>query len=277
METGENIGMMSGAYFVGRQEILRWINDLTGLSYGKIEQTASGVFACHVFDALFPDSIRFEKVRFNARASYDFVHNYKVLQAAFDRLNMKKQIDVEKLIKGKYQDNLEFMQWVKAFYDSHANDNALQYDGRTRRAEIMERKGMRPAPLQSRNLENNTRRTAGNSSSKPVSSRRTKPAGNVVSKAKYDQLVEENKKLSEALTDAETERTFYYEKLRDVEMIYQNVQDDRKEGEVTVDILLNALEDIKAAMYAEDGVAEGEGAEENYDDNLPPEEYEVEA
>lgn len=28
-----------------------------------------------------------------------------------------KNVEVEKLIKGKYQDNLEFMQWFKRFYE----------------------------------------------------------------------------------------------------------------------------------------------------------------
>jgi len=37
-----------------------------------------------------------------------------MLQNAFDKANIKKWIDVDKLIKAKYQDNLEFMQWLKA-------------------------------------------------------------------------------------------------------------------------------------------------------------------
>lgn len=34
---------MDPAYFVGRKEILTWINDTFDLSVGKIEDTASGV------------------------------------------------------------------------------------------------------------------------------------------------------------------------------------------------------------------------------------------
>lgn len=32
----------------------------------------------------------------------------------------KQHIDVAKLAKGKYQDNLEFLQWIKRYYDLHA-------------------------------------------------------------------------------------------------------------------------------------------------------------
>lgn len=30
-------------------------------------------------------------------------------------------MDIDKLVKGKYQDNLEFLQWVKSYYDKHSS------------------------------------------------------------------------------------------------------------------------------------------------------------
>ncbi len=42
-------------------------------------------------------------------------------------------IDVEKLVRGKYQDNLEFMQWLKSFYDKNFAGGV--YDAGARRAQ----------------------------------------------------------------------------------------------------------------------------------------------
>jgi hypothetical protein len=42
-------------------------------------------------------------------------------------------VEVAKLVKGKYLDNLEFMQWMKRFYETHAS--GLPYDAVRRRQE----------------------------------------------------------------------------------------------------------------------------------------------
>jgi microtubule-associated protein, RP/EB family len=49
-----NIGMMDGAFFVGRKEIIDWINQTLNLNLTKVEQTASGVIACQLLDMMYP-------------------------------------------------------------------------------------------------------------------------------------------------------------------------------------------------------------------------------
>lgn len=39
---GSNIGMMDQAFFVGRKEIIGWLNETLQLNLGKVEETASG-------------------------------------------------------------------------------------------------------------------------------------------------------------------------------------------------------------------------------------------
>jgi len=108
---------MDSAYFVGRMELLDFFNTLLDLQLAKIEQTASGAVACQLTDYIYPGSIPMAKVNWEAKADYEFVGNYKLLQKAFASHKVQRHVDVDKLIRAKYQDNLEFCQWLKAFYD----------------------------------------------------------------------------------------------------------------------------------------------------------------
>lgn len=44
-----NIGMMDGAYFVGRNEILTWINATLQLSLSRVEEVSRGLLLICVF------------------------------------------------------------------------------------------------------------------------------------------------------------------------------------------------------------------------------------
>lgn len=122
---------MAEAYHVGKRELLDWLAESFNIHYDKVEQCASGAAHCQIVDAVFRD-VSMSKVNFEARFDWEFVQNYKVLQAAFSKHGVVKHVDVERLIKGKYQDNLEFLQWMKSFFDSHYNGQA--YDADARRA-----------------------------------------------------------------------------------------------------------------------------------------------
>lgn len=281
MDNRESVGVVSAPYFVGRAQLLEWINTLSQLNYTRIEQTASGVFACHVFDALYPGQIRFEKVKFNARQEYEYIHNYKILQACFNRVGMKRQIDVEKLIKGKYQDNLEFIQWVKGYYDSHVCDHALQYNGRARREEVRGRSSAsaslpsrlvnseRPLPATTKSP---SRQSDPNNNTKQSPSRPRPPlygsqkaaqtsvglgrAQITQLKQEIEQLKEENENQRLLIADLETEKDFYFNKLRRVELIIQSAGDyETDDSSEMFNILREGYSDIKDALYAEDDEA----------------------
>lgn len=96
---GESLGVLAPAYFASRLSILSWLNDLLSTNMTKIEETASGVAACQVFDALYPGEVKLEKVNFNARRDYEYVVNYKVLQGTFSRVGIQKAIDVVSLAR----------------------------------------------------------------------------------------------------------------------------------------------------------------------------------
>lgn len=83
-------------------------------------------------DACFPGSFKsFSKVKWQAKSDYEYVENYKVLQDAFKKNGISKVIDVQRLCKARYQDNLEFCQWIKAYYGNKCSGQ--EYDPISRR------------------------------------------------------------------------------------------------------------------------------------------------
>eukprot|EP00286_Rhodomonas_abbreviata_P008938 CAMPEP_0181341626 /NCGR_PEP_ID=MMETSP1101-20121128/30524_1 /TAXON_ID=46948 /ORGANISM="Rhodomonas abbreviata, Strain Caron Lab Isolate" /LENGTH=222 /DNA_ID=CAMNT_0023452943 /DNA_START=43 /DNA_END=708 /DNA_ORIENTATION=+ len=116
------IGMMDGAFFVGRKEIMEWVNGTLDLNLAKVEDTASGAVACQLLDIMYPGKVPMNKVNWSAKQSFEFVANYKVLQTCFSKLGIDRHIDVDRLISGKYMDNLEFMQWFKRFFEMSVSD-----------------------------------------------------------------------------------------------------------------------------------------------------------
>ena len=68
------------------------------------------------------------KVNWKAKNDYEFINNLKLLQSAFEKVGVKRYVEVEKLSKAKYQDNLEFIQWLKRYYDLNCGDRGKDYD-----------------------------------------------------------------------------------------------------------------------------------------------------
>uniref|UniRef100_A0ABI7XG98 Calponin-homology (CH) domain-containing protein n=1 Tax=Felis catus TaxID=9685 RepID=A0ABI7XG98_FELCA len=123
---------------LSRHDMLAWVNDSLHLNYTKIEQLCSGAAYCQFMDMLFPGCVHLRKVKFQAKLEHEYIHNFKVLQAAFKKMGVDKIIPVEKLVKGKFQDNFEFIQWFKKFFDAN-------YDGKDYNP-LLARQGQDVAP-----------------------------------------------------------------------------------------------------------------------------------
>jgi len=130
----EVIGMMEGAFFVSRGELIQWINKTFELNVTKIEQLGTGSVYCQILDSIHPGKINMSKVNWKARLEWEFINNLKLLQQSFLKCGLSKYIEIEKLSKGKYQDNLEFAQWMKRFYD--LNNGGKEYDAVGRRGNV---------------------------------------------------------------------------------------------------------------------------------------------
>jgi len=127
------IGMMEGAYFVGRVELLAWLNEFLQLDYKKVEEVSSGAAHVQIMDALYRGKVPLSKVNFQAKLEYEAIKNFGILQGVFEKVGIDKRIEVGNLAKGKFQDNLEFLQWMKKYFD--LNYNGEPYDAIGRRAQ----------------------------------------------------------------------------------------------------------------------------------------------
>lgn len=102
----QSIGMMEGAFFVSKTDLINWVNELLGLSVMKVEQLGTGAVYCNIIDVMFPGKVPMQLMNWRPRNEWELIDNYKILQQAFNKCKIQKYIDIEKLIKSKYQDNL---------------------------------------------------------------------------------------------------------------------------------------------------------------------------
>ncbi|KAK9011069.1 hypothetical protein V6N11_043926 [Hibiscus sabdariffa] len=249
-----NIGMMDGAYFVGRSEILSWINTTLHLSLSKVEEACSGAVHCQLMDSVHPGMVPMHKVNFDAKNEYEMIQNYKVLQDVFNKLKITKHIEVSKLVKGRPLDNLEFMQWMKRYCDS-VNGGGHNYNPLERREaskggrEVGKKSAPQqsstkgssaaPRPSSSHSRRNNNDVPSSTNPSNQSAKASTKPTTSI---AAYDEQITELKLSVDSL---EKERDFYFAKLRDIEILCQT-------PEIEDSPIIAA---IKKILYATDGDA----------------------
>ena len=72
---------------------------------------------CHVLRiSASAGQVPLHRVNFSARTEYEKLQNLKILQDVFAKCDIKRAVDIKKLVNGKFQDNMEFCQWLKHFH-----------------------------------------------------------------------------------------------------------------------------------------------------------------
>lgn len=231
-----------------RQELVAWLNNLLSLNITKVEQCGTGAALCQVFDSIYLD-IPMSRVKFNVNTEYAYLQNFKVLQNCFTRHGIDRPVNVEQLIKCKMQDNLEFLQWTKKFWDQYFPGG--EYDAVSRR-----RGSGAPPPASAATSRTST--SAARRGTTPTTGARLAKGG--VGAAAIQQ---ENNTLKETVQGLERERDFYFSKLRDIELLVQQACEEDPEIEKQEDGLIKHIQTI---LYStEDGFeipAEAEGLDD---------------
>lgn len=270
---------------LSRRDFLDWINSSLDLHLKKIEELASGTVYCQFMDMLFPGCLPMKRVKFGTTLEHEFITNFKILQNSFVKMGVDKNIPVEKLIKARFQDNFEFVQWFKKFFDANYAGN--DYDPSAARQAA----GAKPTKQAGATASRTTARkplskpvvskSAGpkTTTRAPISSRTTttttrSPAAGSKTAKNNEEMLElrrENEQqvitiqeMQESIKNLEGERDFYYNKLREVEIICEpfdeaaqseatpeQLEEYKMERDRFPDIATLAIE-IKSKLYAEE-------------------------
>ncbi|XP_032223517.2 microtubule-associated protein RP/EB family member 1 isoform X2 [Nematostella vectensis] len=241
---------------LSRHDLIAWVNDTLTLNYTKIEQLCTGAAYCQFMDLLFENCVPLKKVKFGAKQEHEYIANFKILQSAFKKCGCDKIIPVDKLVKGRFQDNFEFLQWFKKFFD--ANYGGQEYNavearhGQTdagpnvvKRKAVGSGSSLDKQPAAARKPTAPSRATAA-APAGGIASRMKPPPGSAAKQANKD-LLNEIDELKTTVEGLEKERDFYFGKLRDIEVLCQDQEGVEKPP---------IIERILAVLYAtEDGFA----------------------
>lgn len=96
---------------LSRHDMLSWVNDCLVAQFTKIEELCTGEYCgklkrgmffanplfsvlgaayCQYMDMLFPGSVPMKRVKFRTNLEHEYIQNFKILQAAFKKMNVDK-------------------------------------------------------------------------------------------------------------------------------------------------------------------------------------------
>ncbi|EED19973.1 microtubule associated protein EB1, putative [Talaromyces stipitatus ATCC 10500] len=220
-----------------RQELLAWLNNLLQLNITKVEQCGTGAAFCQIFDSIFMD-VTMNRVKFNVNTEYAYLQNFKVLQNTFNRHQIDRPVPVEALVKCRMQDNLEFLQWAKKFWDQHYPGG--DYDAVARR-KASGGPAASAAPVSAARTSSAGARRGGTT---PTGAGVRPRVGGAAAGPGVAALNQEIAAQKEAIAGLEKERDFYFAKLRDIELLLQTAVEADPKLEEDDDSLVKHIQGI---------------------------------
>merc|ERR1719419_783731 len=278
--------MMSAAYFKGKRELLEWVTDFLRMDVGKVEELAKGAHYCQLLDAMFPKTMNMSKVNFGAYLEPDYIKNWKLIQTVFEKQGIQKVIPVDKLVKSRFQDNLEFLQWFYQYFTATYNPSS-GYDPVKRRqrskgtAGLSMHKGPSGATRKRQKADTSRRSSATPSAAAaPRSAAANDPAAaqlkernaglkrqvdqlsqdKVLLQDKHHQLEKEYQNVQNVAKEIEKERDFYFQKVVQVEALTKELPDQESDFVKSILKILYATDDA-SPRPPDDGAADEEMGE----------------
>jgi len=249
------IGINHPAFSVSKTVLLEWVNSFFELDYNKVEQCASGAIHCQIADAIFPGKVPMKNVNWSARTDYDYVKNFKILQNVFVKQGVRKPVPIDKLVKAKYQDNLEWLQWMKHFFTcKYTGEDYNPTERRNLSSKAPKKTTIKRKPAATKST------TSSATSTTKKSTVKSKATSSGASSTQLKALNDKISQLQLTVQGLERERDFYFGKLREVEVLCQT-KTEAEGDDATI-----ACSEILAILYKTDEEDEGEGGEEQVED-----------
>nr|CAH7768874.1 unnamed protein product [Callosobruchus chinensis] len=246
--------------------MLAWVNECLQSNFGKIEELCTEAAYCQFMDMLFPGSVQLKRVKFRTNLEHEYIQNFKILQAAFKKMNVDKIVPIDRLVKGRFQDNFEFLQWFKKFFD--ANYRGTEYDALACRGGETLGNGGANAPRgggagpkralatkpigRASTLQRSVPKVNAvkPQASKPLSNRMAGDGG------KMEEITNQLQECKLTIDGLEKERDFYFGKLRDIEVMCQENEDENPIIQKILDMLYATEEGFAPPDEAEGGVGD---------------------
>lgn len=100
-----------------RKELVEWLQRDFDCCVERVETCGNGAIYLQILDKVFPGKVQMKRVIWPAQTDYEKIQNYKLLQDAFLACGLQKTFNIDLLSKQRCQENLAFLQWMKAVYD----------------------------------------------------------------------------------------------------------------------------------------------------------------
>ncbi|KAL0421891.1 UNVERIFIED_CONTAM: Microtubule-associated protein RP/EB family member 1B [Sesamum latifolium] len=208
-----NIGMMDSAYFVGRNEILSWINARLQLNFTRVEEAASGAVQCQMMDMTYPGVVPMHKV--TTSIVYFSFRNVRIVLGVTD-ISLWNYDPVERRSKGGKERS------IKGSQKNHKS-------------------------LQTNNSVNSSSSEGDYTALRRCTSAKQGKSGAVASgvnpSLEIKALTKEVSDLKQSVEGLEKERDFYYEKLREIEVLCQSPELEDNPVVVEIKKILYAAEE----------------------------------
>ena len=209
-----------------------------------------------------PEDLPMSRVKFNVNTEYAYLQNFKILQSmyqrrllcrvglaytflqdAFTKHGIERPVPVEALVKCKMQDNLEFLQWSKRYWDQYYPGG--EYDALARR------KGAGGASAATAPTPVSSRTSGAGAGATNAARRGTTPTTTSAARGARAPtggasavVLAENTQLKQTVEGLERERDFYFSKLRDIELLLQQAIEQDPEIEKADDGLVKSIQTI---------------------------------